>query len=420
MFICLSAMGEEPVAGDLDDNARPGLATPLPSPGTDWWWRTRQEEMEHEAVVRRDDVERAVRTRRKAIAAAAEAGQLERLASARHLALAASLLRRDQRQRELRLISAPMEGEAMAAMAVLSRAAWRASRERRKAPRVGPLLAVVAGMAMDLRMRRQDLLGESSNGAQALREAAAEVGTLGLARAAATAATVAAKAELSRSQLAWMEAERRRAAVAGRVAHLAASLSQAQAMALPPPVPAGGRADHKREIELEHRLPHGLLRLAGEADRMARSASRRWLGSPSVAISWMFRLSDIPFLAPIAGLVEAAHVPPAGRGAPGFLITAAISQAVSSPVSGRVMFAERFRGFGQLLIIDCGRGYHVLLWGLTQLDVDRGASVVAGQAIGEIVAARKRSIRLFVELRRRGVPVEPDSWQMAREGKVRS
>ena len=420
MFICLAAIGQKLAAGELDDRARPGLATPLPSPGTDWWWRTRQEEMEHEAVVRRDDVGRAVRTWRKAVAAAGEAGQLERSASARHLALAASLLRRDQRQHELRLISTLMEGEAVAAMAVLGRAAWRASRKRQKAPRVGPLLAVVAGMAMDLRMRRQNLLGENSNAAQALREAAAEVGTLGLARAAATAATVAAKAELRKSQLGWMEVERRRVAVAGRVTHLAASLSQAQAMALPPPAPAGGRPDHKREIELEHRLPHGLLRLAREAARMARSASRRWLGSPSVAGSWMFWLSDIPFLAPIAGQVEAAHVPPAGGGAPGFSITTAVSQAVSSPVSGRVMFAERFRGFGQLLIIDCGRGYHVLLWGLTQLDVDRGASVVAGQAIGEIVAARKRSIRLFVELRRRGVPVEPDSWQMAREGKVRS
>lgn len=349
-----------------------------------------------------------------------ETGQREQFALTQHLALAGSLLRQDQRQRELRLIASAAEGRITAAMAVLSRVAWRARSERRKAPRVGPLLAAVAGVAVEQRTRRQELLRESSSRSLALQAAAAKVELLDLARATAVAATVTAEAGVRSAQLDWLEIERRRSAVARQVARLAVSLDSAEALALPPPVPAAGREDHKREIGLERRWRHGLLRLAEEAARMSRTMPRRRLGPTSDASAWLLRLSGISLLAPIAGRHQPAHVSPAGRAAPGFWIVATTTQAVSSPVAGRVVFAEPFRGFGQLLIIDRGKGYHVLLSGLTQLDVDRGASVVAGQAIGEIVAARKRSTRLYVELRHRGVPVDPGSWQVAREGKVRS
>jgi septal ring factor EnvC (AmiA/AmiB activator) len=282
------------------------------------------------------------------------------------------------------------------------------------------LLAAVASMAVELRMHQQELLDESSNRALALRAAAAKAEILGLARATGVAATVTAKARVRNAQLDWLEVEHRRSAVARQVARLAVSLGDAEAIALPPPAPAAGREDHKREIDLERRLPHDLLRLAEEAARMSRTMPRRRLGSTSDAGPWLLQLSGISLLVPIAGRLQLAHLSPAGRATPGFWIVATTTQAVSSPVAGRVVFAEPFRGFGQLLIIDRGKGYHVLLSGLTQLDVERGASVVAGQAIGEIVAARKRSTRLHVELRHRGVPVDPGSWQVAREGKVRS
>ena len=93
---------------------------------------------------------------------------------------------------------------------------------------------------------------------------------------------------------------------------------------------------------------------------------------------------------------------------------------VSSPVAGTVRFAEPFRGLGPLLIIDPGGGYHVVLTGLAQLDVRRGASVVAGQSLGEIVAGTNGPARLQLELRRHGLPIDPAPWLEAYHDKVRS
>ena len=83
------------------------------------------------------------------------------------------------------------------------------------------------------------------------------------------------------------------------------------------------------------------------------------------------------------------------------------------------MFAEPFKGFGPLLIIDRGDGYHILLSGFSQLGVSRGARVVAGQALGA-VGVEGGAGRLYLELRRHGSPVDPAVWLALREDKVRS
>ena len=55
---------------------------------------------------------------------------------------------------------------------------------------------------------------------------------------------------------------------------------------------------------------------------------------------------------------------------------------VISPCGGRVVFAESFRSYGLLLIVDCGGGYHVVLSGFERLDVKLGQSLVAGEPVG--------------------------------------
>jgi murein hydrolase activator len=125
-------------------------------------------------------------------------------------------------------------------------------------------------------------------------------------------------------------------------------------------------------------------------------------------------------LRPISGEL----VGPARAGAaipePGITLQSRVSQMVSAPSGGRVVFAGPFPGSGSLLIIDRGGGYHVLMTGLARLDVREGASVVAGQAVGEIVAQGDEPARLYLELRYRGVPLDPAPRLAAREDKVRS
>jgi murein hydrolase activator len=72
--------------------------------------------------------------------------------------------------------------------------------------------------------------------------------------------------------------------------------------------------------------------------------------------------------------------------------------------------------------VDCGGGYHFVLGGLDRLDVSPGQKVLAGEPVGLLgggtpgIATTDGSGRatLYVELRRRGDPVDPRPWFAAR------
>ena len=71
------------------------------------------------------------------------------------------------------------------------------------------------------------------------------------------------------------------------------------------------------------------------------------------------------------------------------------------------------------MIIEHGDEYHSLLSGLSRLAVPVGASVRAGQMVGTLEPSQNDTAQLYVELRRRGVPVNPLPWLAAGQDKVR-
>ncbi|MDR3532591.1 MAG: peptidoglycan DD-metalloendopeptidase family protein [Rhodopila sp.] len=87
---------------------------------------------------------------------------------------------------------------------------------------------------------------------------------------------------------------------------------------------------------------------------------------------------------------------------------------VISPCGGRVVFADSFRSYGLLLIVDCGGGYHIVLSGFDRLDVKLGQSLVAGEPVGVMPTWEPGSTAhrpaLYVELRHDGQPVNPAPW----------
>jgi septal ring factor EnvC (AmiA/AmiB activator) len=78
------------------------------------------------------------------------------------------------------------------------------------------------------------------------------------------------------------------------------------------------------------------------------------------------------------------------------------------------------------LIINAGGGYHILLAGLSQIDVQLGQFVLAGEPVGSMVqTARGAQPRqqdsapvLYVEFRKDGQPVNPDPWWVDGSRKV--
>ncbi len=99
---------------------------------------------------------------------------------------------------------------------------------------------------------------------------------------------------------------------------------------------------------------------------------------------------------------------------------------VTSPCDGWIVFAGEFRTFGQLLIINAGDGYHILLAGLSQIDVQLGQFVLTGEPVGLMSPAPKNQKSnspgnapvLYVEFRKDSRPVDPDPWWAAASQKV--
>jgi septal ring factor EnvC (AmiA/AmiB activator) len=79
-----------------------------------------------------------------------------------------------------------------------------------------------------------------------------------------------------------------------------------------------------------------------------------------------------------------------------------------------VVFAQGFRSYGLLLIVDCGGGYHVVLSGFERLDVKLGQRLVAGEPVGVMPSwepgSTTRRPALYVELRHDGQPINPAPW----------
>ena len=81
---------------------------------------------------------------------------------------------------------------------------------------------------------------------------------------------------------------------------------------------------------------------------------------------------------------------------------------VTSPFDGSVIFAGPFRGYGNMIIIDHGKGYLTLLAGLDSIDCDLGQMLLAGEPVGQM--PDNQEAKLYVELRHNNQPIDPMKW----------
>jgi septal ring factor EnvC (AmiA/AmiB activator) len=113
----------------------------------------------------------------------------------------------------------------------------------------------------------------------------------------------------------------------------------------------------------------------------------------------------------------------------GISIAARPGAQVTTPCDGWVVYAGPFRSYGQLLILNAGGGYHVLIAGMERISVNIGQFVVTGEPvatmgatsqIASILAATSSQPVLYVEFRKDGTPIDSGPWWAASEGeKVR-
>jgi septal ring factor EnvC (AmiA/AmiB activator) len=104
---------------------------------------------------------------------------------------------------------------------------------------------------------------------------------------------------------------------------------------------------------------------------------------------------------------------------------------VTAPCDGWVVYAGPFRSYGQLLILNAGGGYHVLLAGMEKITVELGQFVLTGEPVAQMGrdGARVASATpldtgkpvLYIEFRKDGSSIDPAPWwATASNEKVRS
>ncbi len=120
-----------------------------------------------------------------------------------------------------------------------------------------------------------------------------------------------------------------------------------------------------------------------------------------------------------------------GGGGPekGISLTTKPGAQVTTPCDGWVVYAGPFRSYGQLLILNAGGGYHVLIAGMERITVSIGQFVLTGEPVAtmgstsqvaSVLAATPNQPILYVEFRKDGTPIDSGPWWAASEGqKVR-
>ncbi len=104
----------------------------------------------------------------------------------------------------------------------------------------------------------------------------------------------------------------------------------------------------------------------------------------------------------------------------GVTVASRSGAVVQAPADAWVVYSGPFRTYGQLLILNAGDEYHIVMAGMDRIDVSPGQFVVAGEpvaAMGETRLAGAAALALastqptlYIEFRKDSQPVDPAPW----------
>jgi septal ring factor EnvC (AmiA/AmiB activator) len=149
--------------------------------------------------------------------------------------------------------------------------------------------------------------------------------------------------------------------------------------------------------------------------------------SPAVAFASAKGLLPLPVMGMrLRGFGEADDL---GSSQKGLTISTRSQAQVTAPCDGWVVYAGPFRSYGQLLILNAGGGYHVLLAGMDRISVSLGQFVLTGEPVAEMGTASNQIVSvvggtakqpvLYVEFRKDGQSIDPGPWWALNSEKVR-
>ncbi|MFO1125226.1 MAG: peptidoglycan DD-metalloendopeptidase family protein [Methylocystis sp.] len=126
--------------------------------------------------------------------------------------------------------------------------------------------------------------------------------------------------------------------------------------------------------------------------------------------------------APASGQIIRRFGAPDGFGGKekGLSIAAPENGVVIAPCDGWIAFSGPYRSYGQLLIINAGGGYYVVLAGMSRTNVNVGQFVLAGEPVASMgdgaaqtaatIAIGAKQPILYVEFRKDGASIDSGPW----------
>ncbi|WP_112942709.1 MULTISPECIES: murein hydrolase activator EnvC family protein [unclassified Rhizobium] len=136
---------------------------------------------------------------------------------------------------------------------------------------------------------------------------------------------------------------------------------------------------------------------------------------------------------PVAGdiLRQFGDADGTGHEAMGMTLATNPETVVTAPADGLIVYAGAFRSYGQMIILDAGDGYHLVLSGMETMNARQGKFVFAGEPLAVMGAKRVASATalaletnrptLYIEFRKDGKPVDSRPWWTAKDtGKARN
>lgn len=104
----------------------------------------------------------------------------------------------------------------------------------------------------------------------------------------------------------------------------------------------------------------------------------------------------------------------------GEMIATEPEAVVTAPTDAVVAFAGSFRSYGQLVILNVGHGYHIILIGMARVNVNQGQIVLSGEPLGAMGAQfvantvaldiGNSTPVLYIEFRKWGKPIDSTLW----------
>lgn len=175
-------------------------------------------------------------------------------------------------------------------------------------------------------------------------------------------------------------------------------------------------ASLEREVESSRKAAEA----ARAASRAGETPSAGDPGRLAPAIPFAKARGRLPLPAEGAVLRRFGEPDATGDAALGISIATLPEAQIVAPADGWIVYAGPFRSYGQLLILNVGDGYHVLLAGMNRTEVQLGQFVLAGEPVGAMGAQRFASAAtmdiesprpvLYVEFRKDGTSIDPSPW----------